>query len=392
MIKKTGAIIIEGHVQGLANCRALGRKGIPVFVIDMNNCIARYSKFCSKFFKCPDFKNESFISFLIELAEKYSLRGWSLFPSNDHILLNLSRNREKLSVYYKIITPNYSIVKTIVNKQNLLNIAMSIGIDIPKTFYPEDLDLIDFHLDFPVLIKGKIGLTFYKTFGTKTFTAKNMDELKKYLTMIQKKVSIKELILQEIIPANKKMKVTSFTAFCIDGEIKTHWVGEKIREHPFKFGTATFCKSVIDKELINISSPLLKELNYTGVCEVEYIKDPRDNKYKLIEINSRSWLWIALAIRCGIDYPIIIYNYLNEKELIFSNEYLSEIKWIHFWTDFFYSALGIVKKKYSLGEIINSYKGEKEWAVYSLDDIKPFLFEFLLLPYILKKRKNENIN
>ncbi len=31
---KPGAIIIEGHVQGLSNVRSLGEAGIPVFVID----------------------------------------------------------------------------------------------------------------------------------------------------------------------------------------------------------------------------------------------------------------------------------------------------------------------------------------------------------------------
>jgi len=55
MIKqgKKGVIVIEGHEQGLANTRILGKAGIPVIVIDKENCVARYLKYCRKFFSAP---------------------------------------------------------------------------------------------------------------------------------------------------------------------------------------------------------------------------------------------------------------------------------------------------------------------------------------------------
>lgn len=36
---KSGAIIIEGHVQGLSNKQSLGDRGIPVYIIDKTNGI-----------------------------------------------------------------------------------------------------------------------------------------------------------------------------------------------------------------------------------------------------------------------------------------------------------------------------------------------------------------
>ena len=47
-----GAIIIEGHVQGLSNVRSLGERGIPIYVIDVCHCLAQYSRYCKKFFIC----------------------------------------------------------------------------------------------------------------------------------------------------------------------------------------------------------------------------------------------------------------------------------------------------------------------------------------------------
>ena len=78
--KVIGAIIIEGHVQGLSNTRSLGSKGIPVYVVDINTCIARYSKYCKKFFICPSFKSDEFADFLIQLAKEERIKDWVLDP------------------------------------------------------------------------------------------------------------------------------------------------------------------------------------------------------------------------------------------------------------------------------------------------------------------------
>ncbi len=43
-----GAIVLEGHVQGLSNTRSLGELGIPVYVIDVVHCLAQHSRFCAK--------------------------------------------------------------------------------------------------------------------------------------------------------------------------------------------------------------------------------------------------------------------------------------------------------------------------------------------------------
>ena len=43
-----GAIVLEGHVQGLSNTRSLGELGIPIYVLDVVHCLAQHSKYCTK--------------------------------------------------------------------------------------------------------------------------------------------------------------------------------------------------------------------------------------------------------------------------------------------------------------------------------------------------------
>lgn len=383
---KKGAIIIEGHVQGLANTRSLGESGIPVIIVDKENCIARYSKYCNGFFKCPDYSTEDFFLFLLQLAEQNGLKGWSLFPSNDHAVFTISKHKSELEKYYKVITPELNIINNIYDKANLIKLAKKNKIPVPKTEYLVHSGKIQTNLQFPVLTKGKTGLSFYKAVGRKAYLAHDRDELSIQLDEINRKYPLDQAFTQELIPDVGTNMTISFTAFCVNGDIKAHWSGAKLREHPKQFGTATFCKSIYQNDYLEQSKTLLAALNYTGVCEIEYLFDPRDNKYKLIEINPRTWLWVGLAKACGIDYPLMVYNHLNGLDFDYPEKYKIGLKWRNFWTDMFFSAKAIVMKKYAISEYLKSFKGKTIDAVFDISDIKPFIMMTAMLPYLILKR------
>ena len=383
--RKNGAIILEGHVQGLSNTRSLGEKGIPVYVVDKNDCIARYSKYCKKFFRSPDFIKDEFADFLIDLAEKENIRDWVLIPSNDHAVYTISKHKEKLEQYYKVITPGLDIIDRIYDKLQLVNLAKQNNIPVPVTqnFQSVD-DPVSKELKFPVLTKGRNGLSFYKAVGKKAFLAENEKKLREQLKLIDKNYEVSKSFTQELIPFNGKNKTISFTAFCDKGEIKAHWTGVKLREHPIQFGTATFTKSTYVEECKQHSEKLLKALNYTGVCEVEYIKDPVSGEYKLIEINPRTWLWVGLAKACGVDYAKMIYNYTNGLKNQFPNKYDTNRYWINPFSDTAYALSAILKGQLKISQYFSSIvKGKKENALYKKHDKKPaFTYLFNIFSFL----------
>ncbi|MCD4731288.1 MAG: hypothetical protein K8R74_11840, partial [Bacteroidales bacterium] len=210
--KVSGAIIIEGHVQGLSNVRALGSKDIPVYVIDTHNCIARYSKYCNKFFKCPAYNSDKLADFLIDLAKKEKLKNWILVPSNDHAVITISKNRKRLMDYYNVITPDETILRNIYDKSNLLKIAEKCNVPIPATTYFEAPNVKETTLAFPLITKGKEGLNFYKATGKKAFISENITELQQQLKEISQKVNLNQTFTQEVITDNGENKTVSFTA------------------------------------------------------------------------------------------------------------------------------------------------------------------------------------
>lgn len=383
-----GAIIIEGHVQGLSNTRALGEQGIPVWVIDKTNCIAQYSKYCKKFIKCPDFQSDEFAPFLIELAVKENIKDWLLIPSNDHAVFAIAKNKKQLLDYYKFVVSDLSIIEKIYDKGNLLEVSKKVNVPFPKTqFFHSSDEVLSTDIKFPVLTKGRTGLTFYKSLKKKAFLANNADELKEQLKLISGKIPLNQTFTQELIPFDGKNKTISFTGFCVDGEIKTHWSGVKLREHPIQFGTATFTQSVSVKELFDQSKKILSELNYSGICEVEFLFDPRDKQYKLIEINARSWLWVGLAKKCGVNYAKILYDFVNNKPIDYPKSYKLGEYWINPITDFIYSWIGIIKGKVKMKDYFKTlFFTKKNNALFEKGDWKPGFMYFIKTIDFINKR------
>jgi len=103
-------------------------------------------------------------------------------------------------------------------------------------------------------------------------------------------------------------------------------------------------------------------------------------------MNPRTWLWVGLAKASGIEFAKYIYNNLNNIKTEYPISYKVGLKWMNFWTDIVYSLYGILKGKYSIKEIINSYKGKVVNELFSFKDPLPFFMMLLLLPYFKLKR------
>ncbi|KAF5437618.1 putative ATP-dependent carboligase, ATP-grasp superfamily [Candidatus Methanophagaceae archaeon] len=153
------------------------------------------------------------------------------------------------------------------------------------------------------------------------------------------------------------------------------------------FGSAsTFVESVYISELVELGTCLLKALNYYGLSEVEFKKDIRDDKFKLLEINARTWLWHSLAIRCGVDFPYLLYKDMIGEHVEPITSFKENVKFIHFYTDLGVVINEVLKGKMAFKDYFISLKGEKDFAVFSLVDPLPFIAETLMLPYLWKTR------
>lgn len=367
---KKGVIVLGGFIQGLSLVRSFAELGIPVYVANDQDCIARYSKYCSKFLKSPEPDYPELIGYLIDVAEKERLKDWLIIPTDDLQVENLSKNKSILEKYYKLLIPSQSDLYRIINKRNLLEVAESCGTNIPKTCYFDSIDKAkDFR--YPLLVKGNYGCSFFHEMHTKAFIVNYYQELKQVLDTIAKTTDIHDVMIQELIPSRKNEHVVSFTCFADKGDIKSYWMGQKLRSRPIDNGTATLAESIMNKEILLQATPLIKTLQFSGVCEVEFMYDYRDNKWNLIEINPRTWKWVGLAKACGIDYAKMLYRYAYEIEQDFPTSYKVGVKWVDHFTDLVAGVKMIRAKRMTLTDYIKSYEGKVIPAIWSWKDPVP---------------------
>jgi predicted ATP-grasp superfamily ATP-dependent carboligase len=152
------------------------------------------------------------------------------------------------------------------------------------------------------------------------------------------------------------------------------------------FGHATTFAELVDiPEMQKIAEQFLSLINYYGIAEVEFMKDPQNGEYKLLEVNPRVWGWHSLAIAAGVDFPYILYRDMIGEKIEFKPP-LKHLKWVRLTTDIPTVFLEIIKGRMKIADYITSMKGKKEFAVFSFSDPLPFLVEVAMIPYLWKKR------
>jgi len=383
-MNEKGVVIIGGNVQGLGLLRTYARHNINTIIINNKNLdIVKFSKYLKKYivFKQMN-KPLELKKFLIHLAEVEKLYGWIILPTEDSVVYTLSQYKSELEQYYKIPTEKWDIIKYTYDKKLTYMLAEKLGIPIPKTFYPKDIDdvlHISEKIEFPCLLKPSVMHRFYNLTGKKLLKVNTKDEMiKSYKTMAQL-IPPSEILIQEVISGTPKNPI-SFGCFINKNVLSWVMIAKK-RMIPIDFGVGTYNETIKIPELKELSLQILNEIGYSGLCEVEFIKDPKDQTYKFLEINPRSWLQITITNQTnGPLIPLVYYYYQNKMDKV--NKILTDsageykrIKWIHFWQDFYVSILESLNGNLHLNEYLETFKGKKEYAVERWDDPMPFLVE-----------------
>jgi len=390
-----GAVVIGGHVQGLGIIRMLGWEGIPVLLMDTTcHNVARFSKYCTMFIKIPGgvFESEEkFCRFLKEKSQQYDLHEWILFPTDDRTVAYLSRNKKELSDYFQIWTPSWDTVEQCYNKKLTYDLAKKIDIPMPESHLPENLSdvrAIGNRLQYPVIIKPAVMHTFYAHTRKKVIIIRTKEELEEQYLRVRKIIPPSEIIIQEIIPGPPE-NLYSFGSFFKDGNVIASVMGRRSRQIPMDFGKAsTYVELVEIPEIGSLASRLLKALGYYGLSEVEFKYDARDGKFKLLEINPRTWKWHSIASLHGVNLPYLLYCDMNEIICpITSGEFLkmNNGKWIDEYTDLFISLKEMLLGNMTPSKYISTLMGKKVYGSFSYDDPLPFLAETMMIPVLFRR-------
>ena len=382
-----GAVVIGGEHPGLGVARSLGRRGIPVVVIDDQYSVSSFSKYVSHFVKVKDLRDERrTIDAVLEIGDQFNLANWVLFPTRDETVAAISRYRSELAAMFRVSTPEWDTVQWVWNKKNTYDLATQLNIPCPETFNPRsEEELEPLYSKLPLAIKPAVKEHFFYATGAKAWRAESPAELRQRFAEARLQIRPEEILVQEIIPGDGRQQF-SYCAFFRDGQAHSSLVARRLRQHPYEFGrSASYVETMSLPEIEEPSERFLKQIKYYGLVEIEYKLDPRDGRYKLLDVNARIWGFHSIGFAAGVDFPYLLFaDQLGES----TNQCRGKtgVGWLRLVTDVPTAFTQMIRRQTDARSYFGSLKRTRVESVFCKEDPLPSIAEVALLPYFIAKK------
>lgn len=303
------AVVLGASVNGLSFARSLGRRRVPVLLLDSQKKSGSYTRFATTAeLDTPESRAEPWIEMLLQLGRRLPRRA-VLFPTSDAFCVLVAESPQ-LRECYDFILPERSTLERIVDKHLQYQDAAAAGVPIPRTCYPADTDearRLAKDLGYPCIVKPyKSHERRRLSFSGKVALVSSPSELARELDRFEGQAL--EVMLQEIVPGGDD-ELFGYLGFW-DGEGRERaWLTKRKLRQSTRFGDGSFQEAVLEPQIAELSRRLLGAIGYRGFVGVEFRFDRRDGSYRLIEINPRTVSGNQLAISAGVDFPWLGYLY-----------------------------------------------------------------------------------
>jgi D-aspartate ligase len=382
-----GVIILGVEYQALGWLRQLRSLGISCVLVDEDEWgLARFSRWRSPFFRSPAYESDQFWPWLVRLQQEHGLHGWVLIPTHDEQVRQIALHYEDASRRFRFVGPRWDTYQTLYNKRLSYEWCLRNGIKTPRTYLPvRRSDFPTDVLDYPLIVKPAVKSTFKRYSNAKAIRVDSASDLHSLLERRLTQVPIEELLYQQIIPGDGRQQF-SYAGLFVDGEPIAAFTACRLRQHPPDFGRAsTYVAALHEPEVERQSRRVLSILRYTGLAEVEWKRDPRDGELKFLEINARSWGWHSLASQVVADLAPMLYDHLVAGNVTpVAPRYGAS--WVKHITDIPVVFEMIRRGDLSLAAYLNTLRGNVMGCEWHRRDPIPFLAQFLLVPYLVKRR------
>ncbi len=382
MTETTGALVIGGNLNGLSIARSLGRHGVPVWVTTPPNAkLASCSRYTLRTLPWPDGESEAQVGYLLELAARYDLDQWVLFPTSDESAALLSKFHTALSRRFLVSTPTWEALRWAYDKRLTYQLAAEQKVDYPSTIYPAtEVDLEGVPCAFPAILKPATHATINRFTADKAWPVANREELLARYREARELIPPDLILVQELIPGGGESQF-SYAALCYDGQPIASLTARRTRQYPIDFGySSSFVETLDIPEIVGPSRRLLTAIRYTGLVEVEYKLDARNGRYKLLDINPRLWTWSPLGGRAGIDFPYLLWR-MTVGRPVPEKTGRTGARWVRMSTDVPAAIHLMLRGRLSLGAYLRSLRSPVEFALMAADDPLPGLLDLPLFAY-----------
>ncbi len=305
-------LVLDGMLrQSLATVRSLGSRGLRVAVLGSSERLPAFSsRWCQQAFVCPVSEgDEGYISYLEELLE--CIKARVLITSSNATVPLIHRYREQLERRVRIALPEQPALTIAINKERTLEVARQLGIPAPHGVSVRTVSEVEAALreiGLPAVIKPAESWTWSKQKGVPLLSkvVTTLEEAQHYAEEMEGLEAV--MLFQQFIPGVRE----SVSFIYADGQIYACYAQ---RHSHIVGGQSSLRKSIaVPSDIGDYAERLVREIDLEGCSEVEFRRDNAGNPY-LMEVNPRLWASTELAVRSGVDFPYLLYQWASGEKI-----------------------------------------------------------------------------
>ena len=367
------AFVISGHTMALAVVRALGENGVPVAVLHYDpRDTAHTSRYVVADVRVPHplVDEAGFIEALVREAKRFGRPV--VMPASDESVVAVSRNRAALLNDCLVAAPEWQVTQRFIDKSQTYALADANGVPCPRTLVPHSLSEAEAQAEaigFPLLVKPSEGHLYYERFKRKMVRVADMAALRG--AWIEAADAGLGVTIQEIIPGADSA-VVNYNSYTWAGRPIAEFTARQLRKAPPAFGSPRVARSERIPEVIEPGRKILAAMGFNGFSCTELKRDSRDGIYKLMEVNGRHNLSGLLAVRCGLNFPLIQYRHLALGVLPDDCHFAAGVYWTDVFRDVGYSLAFIRTERHSPAAYVRPYARRQCDAIFDPNDLEPF--------------------
>ncbi len=313
----TPVLLLGGKENALSITRHLGKLGIKVRVSGPPSCWALYSRYCTQAFHVAKGETQQQHWAKLLLGNDGRLNGHIVWALSDDAIEFVAANRTRLALRYWLDDSDAELQRAFLDKKETLELAARGGIGAPLHWTvagEADLQGLRGRVTFPVAVKPIQSHKFTKVFGKKLFIVESgFEELDAQLRKAWAQGI--EVFVVEMIPGPDSALSSYYTYRKSDGARLFEFTKSVIRRWPVNRGNGCYHKTGWLPETAAAGARFFEAVGLKGLGNIEFKRDPRDGKLKIIEVNARFTAAQELVRRAGLPIDLIIYCHLTGQAI-----------------------------------------------------------------------------
>ncbi|MBV9228629.1 MAG: ATP-grasp domain-containing protein [Chloroflexi bacterium] len=324
------ALVLDAKLrQSLVTIRSLGQRGRCVAALEVSNLVENShsvptfsSRWCQNSFIAPAYEQntEQFLHYMRQFLRDTGARV--LIPSADGTLALLREHREEIErLGTRLAIAKESALSIAISKDQTLEIARELGLGVPRGIVVNSVSEVAEairKIGLPAVVKPSESWVWGED---ERPSARLISRL--VTTADEARLAVEELsqfgptLFQQFLSGRNE----AISFIYANGEMYARFAQWAKRTQPPLGGTSVYRQSIaLPDDISTQAERLIRAIDLEGYSEVEFRRDSAGKAY-LMEINPRLSASVEVAVRAGVDFPYLLYQWANGDPIDYVKTY-----------------------------------------------------------------------